>query len=288
MHKIVIVIPYFGQLPFWMPYFLLSCEFNPSVNWVIISDQKYKLAVPKNVKFIHQSYISYCEFVSAKLNIDFYPSSPYKLCDIKPALGYIHSELIQNYDFWGFGDLDLIYGDLRAYFNEERLSQKSLFSTMATRVSGHLCLIRNDSKLNTAFMKIKDWKLIFEDNRHYAFDEKNFSKLFIKHKNLPQPIRNFLKLFNPWLRLGEFKEAFTTPNARIKWIDGSYNFPDEWYWKDGVISNNITRHTIFPYFHFMVWKNNWHSLENVLIAQRKTDSTDTLKITIKATGFSIY
>lgn len=261
MKKIIFVIPYFGKLPFWMPYFLLSCKSNPSINWVIITDQKYGELIPDNVEIIYHSFDSYCQLVSKKLEITFKPTNPYKLCDIKPALAYIHDDLIKGYDFWAFGDLDLIYGDLRAYFTEAKLSKKSLFSTHATRISGHLCLIRNDSKLNTAFMKIKDWKLIFEDNRHYAFDEKNFSKLFIKHKNLPQPIRNFLKLFNPWLRLGDFKEAFTTPNGRIRWIDGSYNFPDEWYWKDGVISNNSNRGRIFPYFHFMVWKKTWKPIQ---------------------------
>jgi hypothetical protein len=257
MSKIIIIIPYFGKLPFWMPYFLLSCKFNPTINWTIISDEAYQFDIPENVKFINQTYKSYCEKVSEKLCIKFNPSNTYKLCDIKPALGYIHPDLISGYDFWAFGDLDLIYGDLRKYFTESRLSKKSLFSTMATRVSGHLCLIRNQPKLNQAFMLVKDWKLIFEDDMHYAFDEKKFSKVFIKHKNLPEILRSFAKLFNPWLRLGEFVEAYTTPNARIKWMDGTSNFPTTWYWINGRVTNNLNEDVLFPYFHFMVWKKNW-------------------------------
>ncbi len=33
--------------------------------------------------------------------MDFKPSSPYKLCDLKPALGFIHADRIQGFDFLG-------------------------------------------------------------------------------------------------------------------------------------------------------------------------------------------
>lgn len=285
MSKIIIIIPYFGQLPFWMPYFLLSCKFNPTIDWIIISDQENQLDTPENVRIIHQSYKSYCDQVSEKLGINFNPSNAYKLCDIKPALGHIHSDLVTGYDFWAFGDLDVIYGNLRNYFSEKRLSKKSLFSTMATRVSGHLCLIRNQTKLNQAFMRVKDWKLIFEDDQHYAFDEKNFSKIFIKHKNLPELLRSFAKIFNPWLRLGEFVEAYSTPNARIKWMDGTSNFPTTWYWSNGNVTNNLNKNVSFPYFHFMVWKKSWTNLAN---NSKNHNCFDVLKINITSDGFKVY
>lgn len=281
MLKIVIIIPYFGKLPFWMPFFLESCKSNSSINWAIITDHKYDLPVPINVNFIYQSYSTYCDLVSDKLKINFRPSNTYKLCDIKPALGYIHNDLIKDYDFWGFGDLDLIYGDLRSYFTEYRLSKKSLFSTMATRVSGHLCLIRNNTQLNCAFMRVRNWKLIFEDHKHHAFDEKAFSKLFIRHKNLPEALRSVIKFFRPWLRLAEFVEAYSTPNARIKWLDQTYNFPKKWFWKNGLISNDIDKHYNFPYFHFMVWKKKW------VLKQNEFSFQNISQFTIDENGFHI-
>ena len=35
----------------------------------------------------------------------------YKLTDFKPAYGEIFQDYIIQYDFWGFTDIDLIYGD---------------------------------------------------------------------------------------------------------------------------------------------------------------------------------
>jgi hypothetical protein len=40
-------------------------------------------------------------------------SNPYKLCDYKPLYARIFSELVAPYDYWGWGDLDVLYGDIR-------------------------------------------------------------------------------------------------------------------------------------------------------------------------------
>ncbi len=32
------VIPYFGNWPFWFPFFLESCRANPSINWIFHTD----------------------------------------------------------------------------------------------------------------------------------------------------------------------------------------------------------------------------------------------------------
>ncbi|ABE49033.1 DUF6625 family protein [Methylobacillus flagellatus] len=255
--SICILIPYFGNWPFWISLFLHGCRANPTVNWIIYTDCDLPENCPKNVQIRHVTYQNYCCCISESLGIEFAPKSPYKLCDIKPALGYIHSEEIKSYDFWGFGDLDLIYGDLRAYFSCHRLQSKDLFSTTGRRVSGHLCLMRNIEEMRTAFMRVEGWKQIFSSNQHVAFDEKHFSKIFLRHKNSPFFVRWIAAKFDSWLTRGEFNEAYVTPNAGIPWIDGTYDFPTEWYWKDGVVTNNLTGDREFPYFHFMIWKNKW-------------------------------
>jgi len=238
-----------------MPYFLTSCEANSTIDWMIYTDQIYQGHIPKNVRFVQITFENYKALVSERLDIKFTPSNAYKLCDIKPALGYIHYDMVSDYDYWGFSDIDLIYGDLRAYFTDERLSKYELHSTHATRVSGHLCIIKNSQKMNEAFKMAKSWRTIFEDKNHYAFDEKAFSKVFLKHKNSPKWVQNLAKKFNPILKLADFTEAYSTPNARIPWIDGSFNFPTEWCWANGKLTTNISSDKEFPYFHFLVWKN---------------------------------
>lgn len=255
------VIPYFGKWPFWMPFFLAGCRANPTADWLLFSDCGELPDCPPNVRVIETRYADYCGRVSARLGIDFHPASPYKLCDLKPALGYIHEQELAGYDFWAFGDLDLVFGDLRAYFTAERLAGKDLFSTHARRISGHCCLVRNTGEMREAFFQMRDWQRRLADNEHYALDEGAFSRIFIRHKNWPAALANFAALFNPWRRRAEFVEAYSTPHAKVPWVDGSFSFPSRWFWRNGRLTNDRDGARVFPYVHFIVWKGSaWREL----------------------------
>lgn len=255
--SIILLIPYFGKWPAWFDFFLLSCEYNPTVQWKFYTDCHVPDIAPRNVRFQYITFAEYKEKVSLELDISFNPQNPYKLCDLKPALGFIHEEDVEGYDFWGFSDIDLVYGDLRRYFTAEKLDRYDFFSTHARRVSGHLCLMRNTVKMRTAFMNVKKWRQLLSDNTHHAFDESAFSRIFIKRKNFPKPLYNLVGKLNPWRRRSEFVEAFSTPNAGVPWVDGSFNFPKKWLWEQGSLTNDLTGGREYPYLHFYGWKKDF-------------------------------
>lgn len=255
------VIPYFGKWPFWMPFFLASCRANPTVDWLLFSDCGELPDCPPNVRVVETTYAAYCDRVSARLGIDFHPSNPYKLCDLKPALGYIHEQELAGYDFWAFGDIDLVFGDLRAYFTAERLAAKDLFSTHARRVSGHCCLLRNTPEMRELFRRMPGWERRLADNVHHALDEGAFSRIFIRRKNWPQALADFAGRFNRWRRRAEFVEAYSTPHAKVPWVDGGFDFPTRWFWRHGCLTNDRDGARRFPYVHFIVWKGSaWREL----------------------------
>lgn len=260
--RILFVIPYFGRWPFWMPFFLESCRRNPDIDWLLFSDCGVPDNLPPNVRLEEIGYREYCSLVSSRLGIDFSPVHAYKLCDIKPALGYIHEDRLAGYDFWAFGDIDLVYGNLREYFSAQRLASKDVFSTHERRVAGHLCLMRNTASTRQLFMRIKSWRARFTDNEHHALDEGAFSRLFLWRKNFPRPLFNLVGKFNPLRRRSEFAEAFSTPGGVIKWHDGTDDFPARWFWRDGRLTNDRDGERSFPYFHFVCWKRNeWAQLD---------------------------
>lgn len=271
LSKIRILIPYFGAWPFWIHFFLATCRENSTIDWLIYTDCNRLQDCPANVSIVYLSYEDYCTKVSTNLGICFRPANAYKLCDIKPALGHIHSEELIGYDFWAFGDLDLVYGDLRQYFHETKLQRKDIFSTHKTRISGHLCLVRNMPDLTLAYQKISDWQGKLMQQEHLAFDEKDFSKLFLRHKNSPRWLQKLMQWYNPWLKRAEFVEAYTTPNGRIKWLDGSYNFPKSWRWRAGILTCSNQDKDNFPYFHFMIWKKEW-DCQQMTLAENLTQS----------------
>ncbi|WP_404396473.1 DUF6625 family protein [Stutzerimonas chloritidismutans] len=240
-----------------MPFFIESCRANPNINWLLIGDCAVLEDLPNNVEQRFFAFVDYCAFVSECLGINFNPSNPYKLCDLKPALGFIHAADVAGYDFWGFSDLDLIYGDLRSYFSDARLRKYKVLSTHERRISGHFCLLRNEPELNSLFWKIPDFVRRAEDPKNHALDEGGFSRIFLWRKNFPKPLFDFVGLFNRWRRVAEFKEAFSTPNGIRPWTDGTQDYPAFWVWRNGRLQNAKDGDRQFPYLHFLVWKKDW-------------------------------
>ena len=255
MPKILLIVPYFGQWPFWFDFFLQSCRFNPTVNWLLIGDAEAPQNPPANVAFKPLAYGDYLSQVSERLGIAFEPTRPYKLCDLKPMYGYLHAEALTGYDFWGFCDLDVVFGDLR-HFLREALTKYEVISAHATRISGHFALFRNTPVLREAFFRMDGWKECLCDQKNHQLDEKAFSRLFIRYKNYPAWLRPYIPGYN---RLGVrslFVERYSTPDCRIPWTDGSRDFPSEWYWQEGKLKNNRSDDE-FMYFHFLYWKQNF-------------------------------
>lgn len=251
MKSIVILIDYFGAWPKWFPIFLASCKSNSTVNWIIRTDCDIPPAPPSNVKFVATNYDSYVENVSLHLGIDFKPSSSYKICDIRPMWGDIFYEDIKNYDYYGFGDLDVIYGDIRKFYTDDVLSHDAISSHVGI-LSGHLCLFRNVEALRMAYLKIPGWKDYLENPESTRFDEDIYSSIFFQHNDTlahSPPFRTYAK------------EQYSTVFHPMHWHDGTAVHPDVWFWKDGMITNDRDGRG-YLYLHLMNFQSmRWTSAE---------------------------
>lgn len=149
MFSIVFICPYFGQLPKnQFPLWLKSCKNNPTINWLIFTDDKTHYDYPKNVKVNYIEFEDFKKQIQKKFSFPLQIERPYKLCDFRPAYGYIFPEYIRNYDFWGYCDIsDTILGQLRNFFTDENLSQADKILQ-----SGHMTLYRNTKEVNSRFM----------------------------------------------------------------------------------------------------------------------------------------
>ncbi|MFT3848006.1 MAG: hypothetical protein QM739_04830 [Propionivibrio sp.] len=283
--SICFVIPYFGKWPLWFPFFLKSCEFNPTVTWHLHTDCGTPDSLPANVRVFDCTFTEYCQRVSVTLHITFTPESPYKLCDLKPTLGVVHEEELRPFDFWAFGDIDVIYGDIRRYFTAERLARHDIFSTHRRRISGHFCLLRNNRQMREAFMSVHGWQELLSTRTHVAFDESAFSRLFVRHKNWPDWLADLAKPLHKWARRTENVEAYSTPNASVRWLDGSLDFPETWFWDHGHLTNNRDKEHEFPYLHFMTWKQRDWPERTFGWSPELTTVLATLRWQVSAQGF---
>jgi len=255
-HSIAIVIPYFGKWPEWIDFFMLSCKYNTSIDWYFFTDCGLPKCNPTNCHFYHMTFEEYKQLLRDRLKIDTKDLTPYKLCDYKPTYGFIHEELLNHYDFFGFGDIDVIYGDLYKFLFPTLLKY-NVFSTHKDRISGHFALFRNTQQYREAFKQVDNWQGILEDKNHHGFDEGKFSKLFRRRKKMSTLLFMIMWLINPLHRKTYFKEQYSTILAPIPWIDGvSLKHPTKWIWEKGHLTNFDDSNREFMYLHFMNFKSD--------------------------------
>lgn len=145
MKSIVIIFPYFGSLPVQYKMWRASALCNSSVDFMFFTDADVEPA--KNIIVHKMQFSDFQQIAQKAFDFPIVLDRPYKLCEYKQAYGYILQDYIKEYDFWGFGDLDLVYGDIRSFINENVLTHKFLLGW------GHLTLLHNDKDTNSYFMK---------------------------------------------------------------------------------------------------------------------------------------
>lgn len=233
MTKVAIIIPYFGKWPVWMDFYLYTCSRQKMVDFLYFTDCGIPKKTYPNTKFFETDYPSYCRRVSDALEINFNPEhGAYKLCGCKPFYGIIHEDELTGYDYWGFADIDLIYGDLSDMLNYDNFRKYDFISAHSERVAGHLTVMRNTEKYNTACLKIPRWKEKLEMKDFHGLDEepeygqiinpcKRYIDLvywhFLKHFLKKNRYRYFdfaERLLQPLHKKSLFKERYTTPIPR--------------------------------------------------------------------------
>lgn len=173
--SIALLTCWYGNYPWYFPYFIHSCGYNPSIDFIIITDNTELIPhKPENVKIICKTLDEIKTIATEKLgfvvNIDY----PYKLCDFKPAYGFLFPEIIDGYDFWGIEDIDIVYGNIRTFITDEMLSEYDVISSRHDYITGSFCLFRNNDYINTLFMQSCDYREVFSSSTHFCFDECNF------------------------------------------------------------------------------------------------------------------
>lgn len=172
MQTIAIVILYFGKFPNYIQLFLESAAKNKTIDFYLFTDIQALLPEECNNIYVVPSTLEQCKSrIEKKVGYSCRLDTPYKLCDYRPSYGLVFDDYLVKYDWWGFCDVDVIFGDLRRFLTEDVLSRYEKFSNL-----GHLMLFKNTEDVNKRFMcwKTGTYNTFFEaahSRRNVAFDE---------------------------------------------------------------------------------------------------------------------
>lgn len=186
MKKCCFIIPYFGKLPNYFPIFLKTCKENPDFNWLLFTDDQAPYNYPNNFEVVYMNFEELQKRVKSKFDFEISLTKPYKLCDYKPAYGYIFEDYLTSYQFWGHCDIDTIMGNLGKYITDDLLNEYDKLFCL-----GHMILYRNSYENNRIFMRPINGRYLYKESftnpRITVFDEtfggsNNINTIFMKYK----------------------------------------------------------------------------------------------------------
>ena len=111
-HRLLVMTVFFGPLPPWLPLTLHSMEANAGVDFVVVGDAAAPAVLPTNVRFEHVTYTQMQQRLARLTGKPVAYKDTYKANDIKPLLPALYPEAFGGYEWWGWADLDVVFGDL--------------------------------------------------------------------------------------------------------------------------------------------------------------------------------
>jgi hypothetical protein len=171
MKKIAIIVFHFGKMPWYLPFFLKSCSSNSTVDFLFFTDLPVPENSTPNIKHIPFTLQGFNRLASERLGFPIAAEKAYKLCDFRPAFGVIFGKWLQNYDFWGYADTDIILGRIRVFFSDNLLETQDILWPKKNYPPGFFTLYRNTEPVNKLYTKARMYKEIFQSPLNYMFDE---------------------------------------------------------------------------------------------------------------------
>ncbi|MCF8206121.1 MAG: hypothetical protein K9J82_13645 [Methylotenera sp.] len=167
--KVAMIVPYFGRRPPYFDVFLKSLERIRHFHWHLLTDC-IDLPWPSEQVTVHRSTLADCRraierAVGQPITLD----KPYKLCDYRPVYGLAFPELLEGCSHWGYGDLDLLMGDVDGFFERFlKLGQEKFL------IRGHCSVFPNTPRMLELFRHATpevDFAHVAGTNEACFFDE---------------------------------------------------------------------------------------------------------------------
>lgn len=254
MMKTGLVIPYFGKWPDYLPFYLASVRCNHELEVLFFTDLPVPAGAPPNVRFVRCTLGEFSDLASETLGLDIRVENAYKLCDFRPAYGVIFQRFLDDYAYWGFGDIDVIYGNVSSWLRT--LVRKSdVISFRRCWVSGSLAVFRNTPEVNNLWRRSRDWRRVLRSPDYMGFDEAGgrvFKELVggADINALDTPVKSLTHVLRREQRLGNTKCHFEDLACE------SLTWSDTLCFEDGLL-RNLRSGKEHPYFHFVIHKRRY-------------------------------
>lgn len=215
--KIILILAYFGELPNYSELFFNSIKANEIVDLLFVTDQDIKFN-SQNIILKKMSFSELKKKIEASLKMEITLDKPYKLTDYKPSYGLVFKEDILDYVFWGYTDMDVIFGNIKEFFKKIDLYKYDKLYNL-----GHLTLFKNKKEINRLFLNNvgMNYKNVYKTSIIKVFDEKEgIDKKFVEsRKKVYHNNKDFFDI-SPWHFNFRDSQCDTGNTSIFEWNNG--------------------------------------------------------------------
>lgn len=176
MYRIALIAKYFGNENSFLPFWFFSVSKNPTIDFIFLTDTDYyqnKYSHITNVRFFIIQKNDFAERVKLACGVNYVDLDKfgYHCNQFRPMFGEMFSDLLINYDYWGYVDTDVVFGDIRSFFPDDLLNSYDKFLER-----GHFTIFKNDKAINKRYLLTKKWckidyEKICKTSLNFGFDE---------------------------------------------------------------------------------------------------------------------
>lgn len=142
------------------------------MDFIVFSDQLEADRRDKNVLLLKLSLAEFERKVENNAGFSVKIPYGYKLADFKPLYGLLFEDIVRPYDFWGYCDLDIIWGDISRFVTPKLLDNFDIITSTEKWISGHFTLLRNNDFCRRLFEQSPNHRKILSDQKtNWYFEE---------------------------------------------------------------------------------------------------------------------
>ncbi len=254
--RVAFLIPYIGTWPKWSELFFQSCEPNTCVAVLLVCEQPPPCRLPGNVQVIEMDRTELVRRLALATGLNLTALGGHKLCDFRPFFGLAFEDLLRNFEFWGFCDLDIMFGDLKKLLTPDFLESMDVFSAHDLQFAGHFTILRNVSTVNRVCFQMQGWR-----ERCLAPSTKLVEEYLLAKTIEDDPS---IRLRRPGSLNSELQRDFGRFGITFDFLGqvAYLSEPDApvVHWENGSVfyTSRSGRRTEVLYLHFMGLKRWWH------------------------------
>jgi len=171
MKRIAVLIPFWGKTPIYFGYFLESLR-GKCFDVLFFSDLDLSaFDLPSNFKYKSITFDEFRRIAKEKIDFSAEVNDCRKICDYRPLFYKMFENALAGYDYWGFGDCDVVYGRMiNEVLSSLMQNDYDVISFRKNWMSGGFSLLKTSQRIRDLYLESDNWREMIK-SKHMCWDE---------------------------------------------------------------------------------------------------------------------